>query len=140
MRIVLDTNVFVAAFRSKNGASFEILRRIPCDGCQTCLSLPLFMELQDVLTRPDHLPAGKTPEEVLVFLQDFASVSHLQDIHFLWRPFLPDPEDDMLLELAFASKADYLVTHNLNDFTGAETLGVMPICPRDFLTILRSVS
>jgi hypothetical protein len=48
-------------------------------------------------------------------------------IHFLWRPFLAHADDDMVLELAFASGADHVVTHNKNDFRGAEQLGVTAI-------------
>lgn len=140
MRFVLDTNVFVAAFRSINGASFEILRRLPISGFTPCLSLPLFMELQDVLTRPDNLPSSKSVSNVHEFLQDFTSISLLQDIYFLWRPFLPDPDDDLILELAFAANAPYIVTHNLNDFRGSEALGVTPISPKDFLNVIRSLS
>ncbi|MGH7174061.1 MAG: PIN domain-containing protein [Gemmataceae bacterium] len=59
--------------------------------------------------------------------------SHLQEIHFLWRPFLADPDDDMVLELAFAASCRYIITHNVKDFRGSERLGVTAITPREFL-------
>jgi predicted nucleic acid-binding protein len=60
----------------------------------------------------------------------------LQDIFFLWRPFLPDPDDDMILELAFAAGCRYIVTHNTKDFRGSEQLGIEAITPRNFLALV----
>jgi hypothetical protein len=62
----------------------------------------------------------------------------LQEIHFLWRPFLPDADDDMVLELAFAAGCHYIVTHNVRDFDGSERLGVSAIRPREFLNVIRT--
>jgi predicted nucleic acid-binding protein len=78
----------------------------------------------------------------LRFLRFLASQSRLQDIFFLWRPFLPDPNDDMILELAFAANCRYIVTHNLKDFRGCQQLGVEAITPRDYLATItkRSIS
>jgi predicted nucleic acid-binding protein len=74
----------------------------------------------------------------LSFLRYLANQSHLQEIHFLWRPFLVDPDDDMVLELAFAAGCRYLVTYNLRDFQGSERVGVTAISPRDFLNLIRA--
>jgi hypothetical protein len=93
-----------------------------------------------VLTRPENLPPGRTPDDALRFLRYLASQSHLQEIHFLWRPFLPDADDDMVLEVAFAGGCRYLVTHNVTDFHRAEQLGVTAITPRDFLKQIRQKS
>ncbi len=71
------------------------------------------------------------------FLRYLASQSHLQEIHFLWRPFLRDADDDMVLELAFAAGVRYIVTHNVKDFDGSEQLGVVAVTPRDFLNLIR---
>ena len=58
-------------------------------------------------------------------------------IHFLWRPFLPDSDDDMILELAFAAGSRYIVSYNVKDFHGSEQLGIQAITPRDFLAMIR---
>lgn len=137
MRVVLDTSVLVAAARSSTGASFAIVSSIPTSRFRLCLSVPLYTEWQDVLSRPEHLPPGQTPADAQRFVRFLAGHAWLQDIYFLWRPFLPDPDDDMVLELAFASRADYLVTHNMKDFQGCEQFGVMAISPHDFLAALR---
>ena len=69
--------------------------------------------------------------------QRFANQSHLQEIHFLWRPFLSDPDDDMILELAFAANCRHIITHNVADFHGSEKLGVTALSPREFLHSFR---
>jgi len=108
MRVVLDTNVLVAAARSRQGASFALVNSISAPEFQICLSVGLYAEWQEVLPRPEHLPPGRTSEDALRFLRYLASQAHLQEIHFLWRPFLPDPDDDLVLELAFAAHCPYI--------------------------------
>ena len=136
MRVVFDTSVLVAAARSRDGASFALVTSIPSPRYQVCLSVGLYTEWQDVLARPEHLPPGQTPADALRFLRFLASQARLQDIFFLWRPFLPDPDDDMILELAFAAGCRYIVTHNTNDFRGCQRLGTEAITPRHFLAIV----
>jgi predicted nucleic acid-binding protein len=137
MRVILDTSVLVAAARFRTGASFAIVSSIPNTAFEIALSIGLYMEWQDVLTRAEHLPEGSSPAQAVQFLRYFASQSHLQAIHFLWRPFLPDADDDMVLELAFAARCRYIVTHNVKDFCNCEQLGVKAITPRDFLPLTR---
>ena len=137
LRVVFDTSVLVAAARSRQGASFALVSSIPASEFQVCLSVGLYAEWQDVLTRHEHLPPGQTVAEALGFLRYLVSQAHLQEIHFLWRPFLPDANDDMVLELAFAAGCGHVVTHNVRDFRGAEQLGVTPISPGDFLKLIR---
>lgn len=89
------------------------------------------------MTRLENFPPGMNAEDALGYLRFLASQAHLQEVHFLWRPFLRDPDDDMLLELAFAAGCSHIVTHNVNDFVGSKQLGVEAITPRDFLRIIR---
>ena len=140
MRVVFDTSVLVAAARSRDGASFALVSSIPSPRFQICLSVSLYSEWQSVLTRAEHLPPGQTVADAQRFLRFLASQSHLQEIYFLWRPFLTDPDDDMILELAFAADCRYIVTHNTRDFRGCEQLGTEAITPRDFLAIIRKTS
>jgi putative PIN family toxin of toxin-antitoxin system len=138
MNIVLDTSVLVAAMRSRRGASQQLLRRLPSPRFTPALSVALYMEWQAVLTRPEHLPPGMNAEHVLGFLRYLASIAHLQDVHYLWRPFLRDPDDDMVLECAVASGSRYIVTHNVKDFRNAGGLGVGAVTPADFLQLLET--
>ena len=98
MKIVLDTSILVAAARSRQGASFALLSSLPDPRFELALSVSLYTEWQAVLTRPEHLPPGLRAEDVLAYLRYLASIAHLQDVYYLWRPFLRDPDDDMVLE------------------------------------------
>lgn len=136
-RIALDTCVLVSAVRSSNGASFALASSLPDPRFQICVSVALYAEWQAVLTRREHLPPGANAEMALGFLRYLASIAHLQDVHFLWRPFLRDPDDDMVLECAVASGAKTIVTHNLKDFKRAVSLGVRAKTPGQYLKKLR---
>ena len=138
MKIVLDTCVLVAAARSRQGASFELLQLLPDTRFQIALSVALYTEWQAVLSRPEHLPPGLGPDDAFGFVRYLASVAHLQEVYYLWRPFLRDPDDDMVLECAVASSSTYLITHNLRDFRKITELGVEPLTPAEFLDRLRS--
>jgi hypothetical protein len=85
----------------------------------------------------ENRPAGLTADDALGFVRYLAGQSHLQEIHFLWRPFVPDPDDDMVLELAFAAGCRHIITHNVGHYHGSETFGVTPISPGEFLNLIR---
>ena len=138
MRVVLDTSVLVAAARSRNGASFELMSMLPSRRFEPALTIALYTEWQAVLTRPEHLPPGATAEMSLGYLRYLASIAHLQDVHFLWRPFLSDPDDDMVVECAVASGSQFIVTHNIKDFRRVEELKLQAVKPVDFLNLLRT--
>ena len=138
VRIVLDTSVLFAAARSRNGASFQLVSMLPTPRFDFALTIALYTEWQAVLTRPEHMPPGVTVAAALGYLRYLASLAHLQDVHFLWRPFLRDPDDDMVLECAITSGSQYIVTHNVKDFRRASELKVQAIKPADFLTLLRN--
>ncbi len=140
LRVVFDTSVLVAAVRSRAGASFALVSQIPSPQFQFCLSVSLYAEWQDVLTRTEHLPPGRSVADAIGFVRYLAAQAHLQQIHFLWRPVLPDADDDMVLELAIASGCRHIVTHNLRDFRGSEHFGVTAISPSEFLKQIRLFS
>ena len=137
IKVVLDTCVLVAAARLRQGASFALLATLPNPRFQMCLSVGVYTEWQAVLTRPEHLPKGANASLALEFVQYLASLAHLQDVHFLWRPFLKDPDDDMVLECAVAASCKYIVTHNVKDFRRSEQSGVTAITPAEFLQLLK---
>ena len=111
---------------------------LPTPRFDFALTIALYTEWQSVLTRSEHLPPGVTAEAALAYLRYLASLAHLQDVHFLWRPFLHDPDDDMVLECAVASGSQYIVTHNVKDFRCVPELKVQAMTPADFLNLLRN--
>jgi predicted nucleic acid-binding protein len=82
LKVVLDTNVLVAAARSRRGASYALISAIPAAEFQPCLSIGLYVEWQDALTRPENLGPGLTPEDALAYVRYLASQSHWHEIHF----------------------------------------------------------
>ena len=137
MRVVLDTNVLVAAARSRRGASNALLASLPSSHFQPVVSVPLFIEYRDALLRPENL-LSRTPAQAEAFLDFLLAASHLQEIFFLWRPALPDPDDDLVLELAVGAGCAYIVSHNLRDFRGAEKWGITAVTPAEFLKLVKS--
>lgn len=119
-KLVLDTNILVAALRSKKGASRELLRLLSQDVFTAMVSVPLFLEYESVLKRPEHLLAsGLRPDLVERFLDGFLLHSEPVAVSYLWRPQLNDPADEMVLEAAVNGRADWIVTHNVRHFTAA---------------------
>ena len=93
------------------------------------------MEYESVLLRLGIVPLGA---EVVHDVLDYLCATAIrQDVHFLWRPRLPDPMDDMVLEAAVNGGCSMLVTHNIRDFAGADALGVRPCTPVQCLAALK---
>jgi putative PIN family toxin of toxin-antitoxin system len=117
IRVVLDTNVLVAAMRSHRGPSRILLAGALRSRYRLLVSVPLMFEYEAVLTRQEHLDAsGLSNSDVQAILDQIAAVAEPVRCAFLWRPTLPDPEDDMVLEAAVNGRADLLVTRNRRDF------------------------
>jgi putative PIN family toxin of toxin-antitoxin system len=117
---VLDTDVIVAALRSDRGASRQLLLAGLNQQFELLLSVPLILEYESVLTRPEHLAAcGLSSAEVGRVLDDLAAIAKPVMLAFRWRPRLPDPNDDMVLETAINGGAKAIVTFNQRDFTDA---------------------
>jgi putative PIN family toxin of toxin-antitoxin system len=134
MRVVLDTNVLVAAFRSARGASRVIVEAALQGRFDLLVSVPLALQYEEVLTRAKHLSIFRLSEDdvrrVLGFL---FSICEAVEIVYLWRPHLRDPEDEMVLEAAINGRADCLVTFNERDFAAAASLDVQILSPSAFL-------
>ena len=131
-RIILDTNVLYAGLYSSQGASFKILEAIEEGKLQTVLSTTLLFEYEDILKRNQAI-LGLSNHEVEKILDYLCLRSEHQKIYFLWRPYLSDPNDDHLLELAVASGAGLITTYNTKDFKGVERFNVKTITPKKLL-------
>ena len=116
-RVVLDTNVLVAASRSRLGASFTLLQAMRDRQFLVLLSVPLILEYETVLKRPEQLAAsGRSVLMTDAFLDALCLCGEPVHLHYLWRPQLRDPADEMVLETALNGRADVLVSMNIQDF------------------------
>jgi putative PIN family toxin of toxin-antitoxin system len=138
MLAVIDTNVLISAMRSTRGASHAILLAIHGRCFTPVVSVPLVMEYEEVAKRPGMVP-NLSSDQIDVILDQVCSRALEQRIFFLWRPFLPDPDDDMLVELAVAAQAPFIVTSNVRDFSRASSLDIRVVEPGEFLRILSSL-
>lgn len=129
---MIDTSVLVAGLKSRQGASFALLQRLGGPDFIPLLSPPLCVEYEDVLSRPGMI-SGFSAVDAGDFVDYMVSVSEECRVYFLWRPWLPDPQDDMVLEAALAGGASHIVTHNTRDFTGADKLSIAVVTPNQFL-------
>lgn len=134
-QIVLDTNVLIAGLRSRRGASFELLSRLGGTEFDINVSVPLVLEYEAV-AREQARELGLTHEDIDDVLDYLCAVAHRRQIFYLWRPFLRDPRDDMVLEVAVEAACDFIVTFNLRDFAGVDRFGLRAITPAEFLAIL----
>ncbi|MHB8530679.1 MAG: putative toxin-antitoxin system toxin component, PIN family [Caulobacteraceae bacterium] len=134
LRATLDTNVLVAARRSRAGASNALLRALAADRFRMLASVPLFVEYESVLTRAEHLMASRlTKEAALRFLDYLAGMVEPVRLHYLWRPRLVDVADEMVLETAINGRADVIVTFNARHFPPAGDFGIDVIAPAEAL-------
>lgn len=135
MYAVLDTSVLVAGLRSNRGASFQILRAVRAGDIRIAVSVALVLEYESVILRPGLVP-GFTADEHRRIVDGLCQLADHQQVFFAWRPFLPDPDDDLVLELAVAASAKFVITHNISDFRGSESMGVRAITPATTLNMI----
>lgn len=99
---------------------------------EIALSVPLLFDYEAVATR--HLDmTGLVPSDLDDVLDYLCSVARRRAVFFLWRPFLRDPKDDMVLELAVAAEAQAIVTFNPRDFAGVEPFQLRVLTPQALL-------
>jgi predicted nucleic acid-binding protein len=119
---VLETDVRVAPFCSDAGASHQVLEAARARRFNPLLSVPLMLEYESVLTRPEHLAASEASrEDVSAVLDVVASMAKRVELVIRTRPFLPDPNDEMVLDTAIIGRADAMVTFNDRDVRPAAT-------------------
>lgn len=139
IQVVLDTNILVAALRSRNGGSFKLLSLVGLGKFEINVSVPLVLEYEEVLTRlcADVKLAKQDIADLLDYL---CHVAKRREVYFLWRPSLKDPQDEMILELAVTAGCRHIITHNKRDFAGAERYGIEVLDAKEFLQRIGEVA
>jgi len=132
VRIVIDTNIFVSGLRSAQGMSHRLLSFLGGRLFRPVVTVPLIVEYEKSLCDP-RTEVPFSAEDIGKYLNFVCSVSDCHKVYFLWRPFLRDPMDEMVLEAAVSGQCEYIVTFNLQDFRGIDQFGIVAITPGDFL-------
>ena len=142
VRVVLDTDVLVAAIRSDAGASRRLVENALDERYSLLVSVPLMVEYEAVLTRSEHLAESRlSADDVQALLDAVADMAEPVRLSYLWRPILSDAQDDMVLETAVNGQADLLVTFNQRHFTrAAATFALQVLRPADTLRRLEKRS
>jgi len=134
MNVVIDTNVLLSALKSKQGASYKLIIALPKELYTPNVSVPLFLEYESVAKR-QGLVSKLSSQDIDSILEYFLSKSNIRKIFFLWRPYLKDPKDDLVLEVAVESQSEYIVTFNIKDFKGCNKFGITAVTPQEFIAI-----
>lgn len=135
MRFVVDTDVVVAAMRSPTGASSAVLLAAAERRVTLVMSVPLLIEYEATCSLAEHrLASGLSEAEVVAFLDGLALLAEAVECHFLWRPRLRDPGDEMVLETAVNGRADAIVSFNIRDYgTVPSDFGIAVLRPSEAL-------
>ncbi|MGH7757149.1 MAG: PIN domain-containing protein [Vulcanimicrobiaceae bacterium] len=128
----------VASIRSDAGASRRLLRLAFQRVYRPLLSVPLVLEYEAAMGRPEHLTSSRLVKgEIEALLDAVVALGEPVRLAFRWRPHLRDPNDDMVLETAVNGSADAVVTFNRRDFAAARQFGIAVILPAEAIASLR---
>ncbi len=119
--------------------TLQAVSLLPTDRFSIAISVPLIIEYEDVLKR-GKLPAYITNNDIIDFIDFFCHIGDQQDIFFLWRPLLPDPSDDLILEVPVAGSCGAIITYNKRHFKNVEKFGLRILDPKEFLTEIGVIS
>ncbi|HZQ47177.1 MAG TPA: PIN domain-containing protein [Verrucomicrobiae bacterium] len=137
-RVILDTNVVVAAMRSRTGASFRLLATIGHAQWQSVVTPALMYEYEDVTRRPGAAP-GLSPQDITNILDAIYRESLRQFVWFAWRPLSSDPSDDAILEAAIAGRCDYVVSFNERHLRVIREFGIEVLRPVELLKLIGEI-
>lgn len=139
MKLVIDTDVIVAAMRSPSGASAALLVMLLKKQATMLLSVAMALEYESVCMRAEHrLAADVGGEEVQNLLHSIVDIIEPVEVHYHWRPQLSDAADEMVLEAAVNGEANAIVTFNGKDFGDApKRFGIEVLTPAEALRRIR---
>ena len=137
---MLDTNIVIAAMRSPAGASAELLRMARRSEVTLLANVALALEYEATCKLAEHcLAAGLDLHEVGVFADAVLAMAEPVETHFMWRPQLRDPADELVLEAAVNGQAAAIVTFNRRDFGAATArFGIDVLMPAETIRRIRT--
>ena len=130
MRIVLDTNVLVAALLNPRGVPASILNAILEENVGLIVDDRILHEYRYVLQRPRF----GFPKNTVTALMDFFEHHGEYVAAGPTSEAISDPDDVPFYEVAIAGNAEYLVTGNAKHFPAVSQV----VLPADFIAILRA--
>ncbi len=133
LQIVIDTNVFVSALRSQYGASYKLFMLLESGKFEFNLSVPLALEYEEAGKRLVGKKSMLKAADIDAILDYLCSLANRRKVYYLWRPFLTDPKDDMVLELAVSAGCEIIVTYNTADFAPVKQFGIRLMTALEFL-------
>jgi predicted nucleic acid-binding protein len=136
-KVILDTNVVLAALRSADGASHRLLLTIGHVRWQSVVTPAIMYEYEDVCRR--CCPTELSQVDVTNILDLIYRESHRQIVWFKWRPISPDPGDDAILEAAIAARCDFVVSFNERHLRPVREFGVEVIRPATLLRLIGEI-
>jgi putative PIN family toxin of toxin-antitoxin system len=134
-KAVMDTNVLLSALMSQRGASHRVLAALRDGAWTMALGTHLLLEYEEVLKR-NHGRTGLAAHETNDILDALCMAAELHDLAAPWTPRSPDPADDIVMRLAYAAGADYIITYNKRHYLEAGLIGLTVAAPGEFLSVL----
>ena len=128
LKIVVDTDVMVAAFESATGASRRLVLDIFDGKAVLLLSTSRLLEYEAVLTRRENLARSRlSSEAVIEVLDDLVRGCGAVVFDYRWRPMARDADDDLVLETAINGGADVITTFNIADMVESAARFGIPV-------------
>jgi predicted nucleic acid-binding protein len=108
---VCSTNVVVAAMRSPTGASAALLMVASRSELTMLANVVLALEYEAACQLAEHrLAAGFDLDRGGIFSDAVLAMVEPVETHFMWRPRLRDPADELVFDAAVDGQAAAIVT------------------------------
>ena len=134
--VIIDTNVLLSGLKSRKGQSYRLLEKLLNNEIKIAISVPLVLEYESILKKKldRNIFSG---EDIDTMINYICKIGKHVKIYYLWRPFLKDPYDDHIVEVALTAKCKYIITYNKKDFVEVEQLGIKAMTPYEYMEIQR---